>query len=203
MRKLPDKKQLRKRKDLADNLVRAHCNRAEVKDHHITSVRNRNKYTHVTCFLPSTLLSYAIRDPCLGNGATYSGLSSWSVNSPVSPPQTNLIKAIIQVQFSSRGFLIRGKLTFKTNHHKRPSVERKQPGTAGYTEHLQCPEDTENTVHGMERRLEKWEGVRLWRNSNDEDLGLIFIHGFQVLEGWSQEYYDSAVQQKTILDGKW
>ena len=57
----------------------------------------------------------------------------------------------------------------------------------------------ECTVHGMERRLEKWEGVWLWRNSNDEDLGLIFIHGIQVLKGWSQEYY-SAVQQKTILD---
>lgn len=40
-------------------------------------------------------------------------------------------------------------------------MERKQSGTAGYTEHLQCPEDMKNTVHGMERRLEKWEGVWL------------------------------------------
>lgn len=136
MRKLPDKKQLRRERIWLT--IRLEPIATERKLRTITShPPSETKVSTPMSPASSTLRSYVIRDPCLGNSATYSGLSSWSVNSQVNPPTDKSDKGNYSSAVFSPGVSNSWQPTFKTNHHKRPSVERKQPDTAGHTEHLQ------------------------------------------------------------------
>lgn len=134
MRKLPDEKQLRReRVDNSEPIVTEQKLRT-VASHPSSATAKKVYLCRLLPLIYSPVLCHSgplLRKPIVGSLP-----NQLTIKSIPAPPPPDKSDKGTQVQFPPQVFLICGKLTFKTNLHKRLSVERKQPDTAGHTKHL-------------------------------------------------------------------